>query len=96
MNEPLDLADSLYEEQMQLASRELSSFIAAVTALYGQEQPEKSAQDWLEESVLADNAHRSQERDWRVVTIAAETRLANRLNAMHASADAAVAPCISA
>jgi hypothetical protein len=31
--------DSIYEEQMLLAERELSSFIAAVTMLYGLEQP---------------------------------------------------------
>jgi hypothetical protein len=36
MDEHKSLSDSIYEEQTYLAERELSSFIAAVTELYGQ------------------------------------------------------------
>ena len=80
MNEHDDFSDSLYEEQTHMAERELSSFIAAVTKLYGPEQAKLSAQDWLDESELVDSPPRSEERDWRAITIAASARLANRVN----------------
>jgi len=89
MNEHESFSDSIYEEQTHLAERELSSFIAAVTKLYGPEQAKLSAQDWLDESDLRDSPPRSEERDWRAVTIAAAARLANRVNARPASAEAA-------
>lgn len=85
MNEHDSFSDSIYEKQMQLADRELSSFIAAITALYGRNQADLSAQDWLDESELMDSPPRSEERDWRAVTIAAAARLADRLNAVAAS-----------
>ena len=77
MSEPF--SDSIYEEQARLAERELSSFIAAVTELYGPEQARLSAQDWLDESELMDSPPRSEVRDWRVVTVAASARLADRV-----------------
>ena len=80
MNEHDEFSDSLYEEQSHLAERELSSFIAAVTKLYGPEQAKLSAQDWLDESEVMDSPPRSEERDWRAVTIAASARLANRVS----------------
>lgn len=89
MNEHDSFSDSIYEEQMQLADRELSSFIAAVTALYGRDQSELAAQDWLDESELMDSPPRSDERDWRAVTIAAAARLANRVNPKPASVESA-------
>ena len=50
MSEPF--SDSIYESQTRLAERELSSFIVAVTELYGPEQGRISAQDRLGESDL--------------------------------------------
>jgi hypothetical protein len=88
MHEPDSFSDSIYEEQAHLAERELSSFIAAVKASYGPEQAEVSAEDWLEESELMDSPPRSEERNWRAVTIAASARLANRIPAGGASLDA--------
>ena len=78
MSEPF--SDSIYEEQTRLAERELSSFIAAVTELYGGEQARLSANDWLDESELMDSPPRSEVRDWRAVTIAASARLASRVS----------------
>jgi len=52
MNEHEAFSDAIYEEQTHLAERELSSFIAAVTELYGPEQARLSAEDWLDESDL--------------------------------------------
>jgi hypothetical protein len=81
MNEHESFSSSIYEEQTQLAERELFAFIAAVTKLYGPEQARLSAEDWLDESDLMDGPPRSEVRDWRAVTIAASARLANRIDA---------------
>ena len=86
MNERDSFSDSIYEEQTHLAERELSSFVAAVTELYGPEQARLSAESWLDESKLMDSPPRSEARNWRAVTIAASARLANRVNAKAASA----------
>jgi hypothetical protein len=76
MNEHESFSDSIYEEQTHLAERELSSFIAAVTELYGPEQARLSEKDWLDESELMDSPPVSTSREWRAVTIAASARLA--------------------
>ena len=89
MNEHESFSDSIYDEQTHLAERELSSFIAAVTELYGPEQAKLSAEDWLDESELMDSPPRSEVRNWRGVTIAASARLANRVNVSAAPRDAA-------
>jgi len=85
MNEHESFSDSIYEEQTHLAERELSSFIAAVTTLYGPEEARLSAEDWLDESELIDAPPRSEARDWRAITIAASARLADRVNVGAAS-----------
>ena len=87
MHEPDPFSDPIFEEQARLAERELAAFIAAVKASYGPEQARLSAEDWLEESELMDSPPRSEERDWRAVTIAASARLANRVNIKAASLD---------
>ena len=74
-------SDSIYEEQTRLAERELSSYIVAVTKLFGPDQARLAAVDWLDESDLMDSPPRSEARDWRSVTIAASARLANRVDA---------------
>ena len=86
MNERDAFSDSIYEEQMRLEERELSSFLAAVTELYGPEQARLAAEDWLDESELMDSPPRSEARNWRAVTIAAAARLASRVNVTAASA----------
>jgi hypothetical protein len=74
--------NSIYEEQTYLAERELSSFIAAVTALYGPEQARLSERDWLEEFELMGSPPLSSNRQWRAVTVAASARLAYRVSIM--------------
>jgi hypothetical protein len=81
MNEPGPFSQSIYEEHMHLAERELSSFVAAGTTLYGPGQARLSAEDWLGESELMDTPLRSEARNWRAITIAASARLASRVNA---------------
>jgi hypothetical protein len=48
MDEHESFSNSIYEEQTYLAERELSSFIAGVTELYGPEQARLSEKDWLD------------------------------------------------
>jgi len=63
-----------------MAERELSAFFIAVTALYGPEQAEASAEDWLRE-LMASNGLPTSTREWRTLTIAAAAQLASRLTA---------------
>jgi hypothetical protein len=72
-------SNSSCTDQIHLAQRELSAFIAAVAELFGLEQARVSAQDWLDELELMDVSARSTHRDWRTITIAASVQLANRL-----------------
>jgi len=84
MNTEESFSNSNYTDEMQVAERELSAFISAVTELLGPEQAELSTEDWLHESELIDSPAQSTSRDWRAVTIAASARLANRLTvALH-------------
>lgn len=60
------------------AERELSAFFRAVLELYGPEQAEASAEDWLR--ALMDRCGLpASGREWREVSIAAAARLAGRL-----------------
>src|SRR5271169_378447 len=70
--------NSTREDQINVAERELSAFIRAVTELYGPEQARLSTEDWLDESQQVDSPHRATSRDWRAVTVAASARLARR------------------
>ena len=81
MDKEESFRNSTCEDQINVAERELSAFICAVTELFGPEQARFSAEDWLDESELIDSPPLSTNRDWRAVTIAASARLANRLNA---------------
>jgi hypothetical protein len=72
-------SSSLYEEETQLAERELSAFVRAVTESFGPEQARLSARDWLDEADLMDSPPLSTSRDWRAVTIGAAAWLADRV-----------------
>jgi len=63
---------------MEIAERELSAFIGAVTQLFGPEEAKLSAEDWLNEAGLMESPPRSTNRSWRLVTIASAVRLAER------------------
>ena len=80
MTQNESFSNSLYTDQLHLAERELSAFIAAVKASYGPEESELSAEDWIAESELMDSSPRSHVRSWRAVTIAAAARLASRVS----------------
>jgi len=63
-----------------MAERDLSAFFDAVTQLFGSEQAEISAADWLRELIEIDGLPAST-REWRLITARVSTRLANRVNA---------------
>ena len=100
----MDKEESFYnatcEGQINMAERELSAFIRAVTELFGPEQAMLSTADWLDESERMDRPHPASSRDWRAVTVAASARLANRgISArdrtLAASTDTKVPPILS-
>jgi hypothetical protein len=70
-----------FAELMTMAERELGAFISAVTELLGSEQAGLAAEDWLDELVSMEAMPGLTSRDWRLITIAASARLANRVNA---------------
>ena len=72
-------SDSSCEDEIHAAERELAAFFEAVKRLFGPRQARLAAEDWLYQADLTDSSHGATSRDWRVVTIAASTRLANRL-----------------
>lgn len=79
MNSQNRFSNSNYAAEMDIAERELSAFVGAVTELYGPGEAKLSADDWLDEAELMDSPPESTSRNWRAVTIAASARLANRL-----------------
>jgi hypothetical protein len=65
---------------MTMAERELSAFFNAVKQLFGSEQAELSAKDWLRELIEIDGLPASA-REWRLITAKVSTRLASRVSA---------------
>ena len=63
-----------------MAEWELSAFFNAVTQLFGSEQAEVSAEDWLHQVNEIDDLPTSA-REWRLITAKASTRLASRVGA---------------
>jgi hypothetical protein len=70
-----DCADS-----MSLAERELSAFFNAVTQLFGSEQADLAAENWLHELIEIDRLPASA-REWRLITAKVSTRLPGGVNA---------------
>jgi hypothetical protein len=71
---------------MTMAERELSAFFNAVTQLFGPEQAELSAEDWLQELIEIDRLPTSA-REWRLITAKVSTRLSNGVNASSISTE---------
>src|SRR6185369_6293291 len=65
-------------DSMSSAEQELTAFFSAVKKLFGFEQAQISAEDWLNE-LEAINRMPASTRDWRRITINAATKLAGRL-----------------
>jgi hypothetical protein len=73
--------NSVCADLVTMAERELSAFFRAVTELFGTEQAELSAEDWLHEFAAIDSVP-SSARELRRITAKASTRLAGRVNAL--------------
>ena len=69
-----------------MAERELSAFFNAVTQLFGSEQAELSAKDWLQELIEIDGLPVST-HEWRLITVKVSTRLASRVSASFLSTE---------
>jgi hypothetical protein len=79
-NTPPKNLNSVCADLATMAERELSAFFRAVRELFGAEQAELSAEDWLHEFTAIDSVPASA-RDLRRITAKVSTRLASRVNA---------------
>jgi hypothetical protein len=79
VNQSVPVSISRFEDQLNMAERELSAFFIAVESLFGTDQATQSVEDWLDaiEQVLGPNQPHN--HDWRAVTIVASSRLGHRL-----------------
>jgi hypothetical protein len=71
---------------MTMAERELSAFFKAVNQLFGLEQAELSAEDWLDE-LIESNGLPTSPREWNLISAKVSTRLARRVNASSLSTE---------
>jgi hypothetical protein len=83
-------SDSRCADLMTMAERELSALFNAVIELFGSEQAELSAQDWLQELIETDGLPASA-REWRLITARVSARLASRVNASSLSKEPQIA-----
>ena len=77
-----------------MAERELSAFFKTATQLFGAEQAELSAEDWLRELIEVDVLPTSA-REWRLITAKVSTRLASRVSASSLSSSLLTEPQIA-
>jgi hypothetical protein len=75
---------------MTMAEPELSAFFNAVSQLFGSEQAEISAEDWLQELIEIDGLPAST-REWRLITAKVSTRLASRVRTSSLSTEPQIA-----
>jgi hypothetical protein len=75
---------------MTMAERELSAFFSAVTQLFGSEQAEISAEDWLQELMEVDVLPTST-REWRLISAKVSSRLPTGVNSSSQSNELQIA-----
>ena len=78
----------------KMAEQHLSAFFSAVTQLFGSEQAELSAEDWLRELIEVDGLPASA-REWRLITARSSTRLASRVITSSVSSSLSTEPQIA-
>jgi len=83
LNRQSENQDPICSDLMILAERELAAFSRAVRELFGPEQAEVSAGDWLRELTAMPELPTSI-RQWRQITAKVAGRLAGRVNAVSA------------
>jgi hypothetical protein len=91
---PSQNANSPCPDIMAMAERELSAFFNAITQLFGSEQAELSAEDWLRELIEIDGLPASA-REWRLITAKVSTRIASRVSASSLLSSALTQPQIA-
>jgi hypothetical protein len=79
LNKPQNNYDAICGDLLTMAERELASFFRAVTASFGSEQAEVSAEDWLRELAAIHDLPAST-REWRKLTIKASARLTRNVH----------------
>lgn len=80
------ISSSLCADLTRRAERELSAYVSAVTQLFGSEQAELSAEDWLQELTESDALPNSA-REWQSITARVSARLASRVGDASLSAE---------
>jgi hypothetical protein len=93
--EPMKNSNHPCPDFTTMAERELSAFFTAVNQLFGLEQAELSAEDWLQELIEIDDLPAST-REWRSITAKASTRLAGRVNSSSLSSSLSTSPLTEA
>jgi hypothetical protein len=78
--EPSINSNSGCADLISMAERELSAFFSAVTQLFGPEQADLAAEEWLHELIEIDSLPKSA-REWRLITAKVSTRLPRGMNA---------------
>ena len=76
---------SLDAQCMVTAERELAAFYSAVLNIYGSEEAQKAAEDWMEALTMMDWPAGASPVNWRLVTKFAIARLASRITGQLAS-----------
>jgi hypothetical protein len=66
-------------DPVNMAERELLTFISAVTELFGSEPAKFLTELWLDQLSLMDNSAGLKNCEWPLVTVAAMARLVRRL-----------------
>jgi hypothetical protein len=93
-SKPSKNSDLPCTDLLTMAERELSAFFNAVTQLFGSEQAELSAEEWLRELIETDSLPASA-REWRLITAQVSNRLANHANASSRSLSLSTEPQIA-
>jgi hypothetical protein len=83
-NQPQKNPDPGCSDLLSMAERELAAFVNAVTELFGSEQAELSAKDWMHE-LMAIAGLPASTREWRSITHTVSARLASRVTALSIS-----------
>ena len=73
-----DNRDITCGDRVAMAEREMSAFFKAVTELFGFEEAQVSAEDWLREVIAIDHLPASA-GEWRSITVTVLSRLARRV-----------------
>ena len=86
INKPPKNHDPTCGDLMTMAEQELAAFFSAVTELFGSEQAQLAAEDWLQELVAVNDLPAST-RQWRLLTVKVSARLASRVTASSLSTE---------